>query len=199
MKRNPTGLSNVQRVTKEIMYVKKYIPEELPILSEINTYISEAKKKELVTSQFYNLNLKLFLDYSENLISNLEKQVKSIRLVSTKKYWEDLNEAKGALKELRNIDEANKEHVDAAKITFDNLVALQKDLDAAKQDITSETKRKFIQYYGGVQTLVTLIFFGFAGLLGITFVQSNVLEILLAYAYIALIVYVGLQKFLGLR
>lgn len=193
-KKGEQSLPNVQRITKEIMYIKKYVTEDLPIFAEVNRYISDSNKNSLVGTAFYNLNLKLFIDASEALCAQLESKVNKIRLAPTKEYWADINEAKSVIKELTGINQATKEHVESARTLFGNLVQTKKDLIASQQDIKSEGQRKFIQYYGIVQTVITITFFGFTTILG-NFATQNFVIILIAYIYLATIVFFGLRRY----
>jgi hypothetical protein len=187
------SLSNVRRITKEMLYIHQHISDRLSIDTEISTFISNPENKSMINSEFYNLNLRLFLDYSELLLERLEEQLNEIKLTPTKEYWRDINEAKPALKELRLISKANAEHVKSSKDIFDNLVEQKKELDAAKNDIKSGEKRKFLQYYLSALSVMTLIYFGF-----ITLLRPNAGDIVIAiilYIYIATGAYFVLKRY----
>lgn len=145
--------------------------------------------------ELLELNMKLFLGYSQLLINSIKGNLKKLKLVSTREYWLSLN---GYIKIFRQL-EANPKiddiQIEATEELYNNLVVEKEKLYAAKSDFEMLKKKVFLKYLLSIVVAVSTGYFGI-----IKFVLNSPIDstVVIVYGIVLYVSYWFLKKYFGL-
>ena len=118
-----------------------------------------SRPQNYTINDLLELNMKLFLDYSNQLIDSIRRDLKKLRLVPTQKYWKNLNDYIKIHKQLSANPRINDIQIKAAEELYNNLVVEKGELDAAKPDFEILKKKTFLYYLVPIESAVTVGYF----------------------------------------
>ena len=151
--------STIGMLGRGLHKIQDDVKVRLPIDGQITDCIGNSNKYNL--QDILKLNMKLYLDYSDILIKDIESFLNGLRLVSTKKYWSDLISRKKIHKKLNNSQKINNIQINAAEALYDDLIVLSDELYSANQDFDTEKRKTFLWYLILLEGAVTTAYFYF--------------------------------------
>jgi len=147
----------IRRMSKGLHKIQDDVKIRLDIDHTITDCVSRPRKYTI--DNLLELNMKLFLDYSNQLINSIKRDLNKLRLVPTGKYWASLNNYIKLHKQLSANPKTDDIQINAAEELYNNLVVERDELNAAKPDFEMLKKKIFLHYLVPIEGAVTVGYF----------------------------------------